>query len=129
MSPYHLVYGKVCHLPVEIEYKVCWAIKKLNLDLGRAGLKRFLDLNELGELQNDAYLNSKIEKGILKKWHDQMVARKNFEKGIKCCSTILSFTSFQENLNRGGLVHSLSIKSTLMEQLSCSTQRTTDYSK
>ena len=67
MSPYCLVYGKACHLPVKIEYKAWWAIKKLNLDLGKVGLKRFLDINELEELLNDAYLNSKICKGRIEK--------------------------------------------------------------
>ena len=62
MSPYRLVNGKACHLPMEIEYKAWWVVKKLNLDMDRAGLNRLLDINELEELKNDAYFNSKIEK-------------------------------------------------------------------
>ena len=47
ISPYRLVNGKACHLPIEIEYKAWWAIKNLNLDMGRASLKRSLNINEL----------------------------------------------------------------------------------
>ncbi|RVW21409.1 Retrovirus-related Pol polyprotein from transposon 17.6 [Vitis vinifera] len=81
MSPYRLVYGKTCHLPVKVEYKAWWATEKLNMDLSRVGMKRFLDLNEMEELRNDAYNNSNIEKQRLKRWHDQLVFRKEFQKG------------------------------------------------
>ena len=40
MTPYQLVYGKTCHLPIELEYKSHWAIKRWNMDLQSAGIKR-----------------------------------------------------------------------------------------
>ena len=62
MSPYRIVYGKLFHLPLELEYKAMWAIKKLNCDFQDAKEKRLLQLNELEELRNEAYDNSRIYK-------------------------------------------------------------------
>lgn len=32
LCAYVLVYGKACHLPVELKHKVYWAVKFLNFD-------------------------------------------------------------------------------------------------
>ena len=60
MSPYMIVFRKSCHLPLELEYKVMWVIKKLNCDFKVAKEKRLLQMNELEELRNEAYDNDRI---------------------------------------------------------------------
>ena len=42
MSPYKLVYGKVCHLLVELEHRAYWVIKKFNFDMQQASSERRL---------------------------------------------------------------------------------------
>ena len=46
-TPFKLIYGKSCHLPVELEHKAYWAIKTLNLNYKAVGEKRILDIHEL----------------------------------------------------------------------------------
>ena len=67
MSPYWIIFEKPCHLPLELEYKAMWAIKKLNYDFQAAKEKRLLQLNELKELRNEAYDNVRIHKDKTKK--------------------------------------------------------------
>ena len=85
MSPFRLIYGKPCHLPIELEHRAYWAIKKLNLSLDQAGKERLLQLQELQEFQNESYQNAEIYKAKNKAFHDKHINRKIFhvhEKGM-----------------------------------------------
>ena len=83
MSPYRIVYGEACHLPIELEHRAYWAIKQLNFNFFKAGSQRKLQLTKLEELRNGVYDCSRKYKAHMKRVHDQSIMRRSFEPGQK----------------------------------------------
>nr|GEY16687.1 hypothetical protein [Tanacetum cinerariifolium] len=75
-TPYQLIYGKACHLPIELKHKAYWALKHANFDLLTAGDHQKVQLNEF-KLRDQAYENTFIYKEKTNRIHD--VTSVNFE--------------------------------------------------
>ncbi|GKC37169.1 reverse transcriptase domain-containing protein [Tanacetum coccineum] len=94
-TPYKLVYGKSCHLPIELEHKAYWALKHANFDLKTAGDHRKLQLNELNELRDQAYENSLIYKERTKKLHDSKIKNRIFNVGPFTITKVFSYGTIE----------------------------------
>ncbi|GKE49204.1 reverse transcriptase domain-containing protein [Tanacetum coccineum] len=77
-TPYKLVYGKACHLPIELKHKAYWALKWTNLDLKTASDHHKVQLNELNKLRDQAYENALIYKEKTKRIHDAKIKNREF---------------------------------------------------
>ncbi|KAI3762510.1 hypothetical protein L1987_52940 [Smallanthus sonchifolius] len=83
-TPFMIVYGKACHLPVELEHRALWALKTVNFDLTEAAMRRFFQIHELEALRDAAYERSWSIKEKTKALHDRRLRRlKEFRVGDK----------------------------------------------
>ena len=76
-----MVYGKACHLLVEMKHKAYWALKFLNFDEALSGEKRKLQLLELEEMRLNAYESSRLYKEKVKAYHNKKLLKKDFRPG------------------------------------------------
>jgi len=55
MSPFQLLYGKTCHLPIELEHRAYWAIQKWNMNIKLASKNHQKQICEQEEWREKAY--------------------------------------------------------------------------
>nr|GEV55804.1 hypothetical protein [Tanacetum cinerariifolium] len=98
-TPFRIIYGKACHLLIELKHKAYWAIKNCNLYLMKAGENQFLQINELDEMTLDAYESSISYKERTKRWHNKRIkAPNNYERGDKVLLFNLHLRMFPKKL-------------------------------
>ena len=93
-----MLYGKSCHLPVELEHNAAWAIKLLNFDIKLGVERRLMHLNELNEIRHLAYESSKIYKEKTKAYHDKKIISRHFEPNDQVLLYNSRLTLFPEKL-------------------------------
>ncbi|GJW13618.1 reverse transcriptase domain-containing protein [Tanacetum coccineum] len=97
-TPYKLVYGKSCHLPIELEHKAYWALKHANFDLKTRGNLRSLSSPDgpylLGEchrgealLQGRTYQPRSSGFSKLSPWTNK------FRDRVKLCDSVYNKTN------------------------------------
>jgi hypothetical protein len=99
MTPYQFVYGKSCHLPLELEHKAYWVIKEMNLDVDAARIKWRIQISELEEMRLKAYESATIYKERMKRWYDKRLQPKEFKESDK----VLLFNSKFKIFGKGKL--------------------------
>ncbi|GJR40961.1 reverse transcriptase domain-containing protein [Tanacetum coccineum] len=78
-TPYKLVYGKACHLPIKLEHKAYWALKHCNYDLVTAGDHWKVQMNELNELRDQSYRNLlELQRRKQRVYHDSKIKKPSF---------------------------------------------------